>query len=122
MSDDPVDRMVAEVAAAMERTMARLEVMYASLDTSALERIAVGQEKLRTDFLAELDRTRHEIMGQVAELKAQLRDDIAVHMGVTEAAQHGNDNMRAELRALGEQIQKQLQRVEAELRELKGGP
>jgi hypothetical protein len=72
MSDDPLDRLGA-LAMAMEALFARFEGHYNSLHAEAAE--------LRTDVLAELGKTRSDIMGKVAELQdgiTGMRDDLTV--------------------------------------------
>lgn len=101
MSDEPpIDRMV-EVSAAIERTLARMEAMYASLDVAAIGRLQAGQTAvqaeiaglrtdlpsgigdlrtelrdkiagLRTDFLAEIGSRSADIMGKIVELRADV--------------------------------------------------
>lgn len=123
MSDNPdaVDPRLMELLQGLSR---RLEAFHRS-DGEAMARLEAGQTKLRVDFLDELGKTRADVMGKIAELKGEvsaIRDDIAVDLGSAEAAQRANDNTRAELRTLGEQVQviwKQLKRAEADIRELK---
>jgi hypothetical protein len=73
MSDEPpLDRLGA-LAKAMEALFERFEGAYKSLHADAAD--------LRTDVLAELGKTRSDIMGKVAELQdgiTGMRDDLAV--------------------------------------------
>jgi predicted nucleic acid-binding Zn-ribbon protein len=124
MSDDPFDARLAELNALMDRSMSRLEAFHSGTN-GVLERLEAGQKSLRADFLDELGKTRVELTGKFAEVKGEvsaIRDDIAVNIGSAEAAQRANDNTRADLRALGEQVQiiwKRMITIEADIRELK---
>jgi uncharacterized protein (UPF0335 family) len=94
----------------------------------ALIRLDEGQTSLRADFLAELGNTRSAIMDRVDRLENRvtaIRDDIDVAMGSTDAAQRVNDNTRADLRTLGEQVSvmwKQIKRLESQVRDITGNP
>jgi hypothetical protein len=81
MNDDLVARL-AEVAAAMDRLLARVDEMHAGQRAE--------NDVLRRDILGALGKTRADIMGKVVELQGQvmaISDDIAVEMGETEEAQ-----------------------------------
>jgi hypothetical protein len=83
---------------------------------------------LRTDMLAELGQTRGAIMGRVAELQASvtaIRDDIAVNMGGVDAVRQANDNTRADVIQMREQMSvmwKQIKTLEARVRGITGDP
>jgi hypothetical protein len=83
---------------------------------------------LRSDFLAELGKTRADIMDKVAGLQdavIRIRDDIAVNMGAVEQMDRVNDNMRSDLRQMREQMAvmwKQLKAAQEDIRSLKGDP
>jgi peptidoglycan hydrolase CwlO-like protein len=87
-----------------------------------------GQTSLRAEFLAELGNTRSAIMNRVDRLEnriTEIHNDIEVAMGSTEAAQRVNDNTRADLRTLGEQVSvmwKQIKRLESQVRDITGNP
>jgi chromosome segregation ATPase len=93
-----------------------------------VDRLEASQTSLRADFLAELGSTRGAIMDRIDRLEnrvAEIRDDIEVAMGSTEAAQRVNDNTRADLRTLGEQVSvmwKQIKRLESRVRDITGDP
>jgi hypothetical protein len=64
-----------------------------------------------------LDRLQDSLTG--------IRDDIAVNYGATDAARRANDNTREEMRSLAEVqmvMVRQINRMQAELRELRGEP
>ena len=83
---------------------------------------------LRTEFLAELGQTRAAITDRFDRLEnrvTEMRDDIEVAMGSTEAVQRVNDTTRADLRTLGEQVSimwKQIKRLEGRVRGITGEP
>jgi peptidoglycan hydrolase CwlO-like protein len=87
-----------------------------------------GQTSLRAEFLAELGNTRSAIMNRVDRLEnriTEIHGDMEVAMGSTEAAQRVNDNTRADLRTLGEQMSvmwKQIKRLESQVRDITGNP
>jgi len=72
---------------------------------------------LRTDLMGRMDRLQDSI--------TSMRDDIGVNMGATAHAVETNDNTRAELRSLGDVVtamSRQIQRLQADVRALKGEP
>jgi chromosome segregation ATPase len=124
-----------EVSAAMERTLARLEAMYATLDVAAMMRLEAGQAAvqaeiagLRTDFLSEIGNRSADIMGKVFELRTDIthiRDDIAVNMGAVDQVERINENTRSDMRQMREQMSvmwKQLKQAQEDIRTLKGEP
>lgn len=73
--------------------------------------------KLRTDLMARMDRLQDAITA--------IRDDIAVNLGTADQVRRANDNTRDELRALSEVVTtmlRQIQRLQTDVRELKGDP
>ena len=90
--------------------------------------LRADQATLRAEFLAELGNTRSAIMDRVDRLEnhiTAIHGDIEVAMGSTEAAQRVNDNTRADLRTLGEQVSvmwKQIKRLESQVRDITGNP
>jgi chromosome segregation ATPase len=93
-----------------------------------LGQLKAEQKSLRSDFLAELGRTRSDIMERVERLEDavnKIRDDIAVNMGAAEAVERANENTRADLRTLQEQMWimwKQIKQLQTEMREVRGDP
>jgi len=84
---------------------------------AALARLEAGQISLRVDLMARMDR--------LADALTLIRDDIAVNMGAAEAMERANDNTRADLRTLGEQVSvmwKQIKRLQTDMREIKRDP
>jgi methyl-accepting chemotaxis protein len=90
--------------------------------------LKVEQKSLRSDFLAELGRTRSDIMGRVERLEDavnRIRNDIAVNMGTVEQVERANQNTHADVRALQEQMSimwKQIKQLQSEMREVRGDP
>jgi chromosome segregation ATPase len=81
------------------------------------DRILAAIADLRIDLMARLDRLQNAITA--------IRDDISVNFGTAEAARRANDNTRDELRALTEQVSgmlRQIQRLQTDVRHLKGEP
>nr|WP_294556683.1 hypothetical protein [uncultured Rhodopila sp.] len=123
MSDSPVLAALARLEAGQTRLEAgqtRLEADITSLKGE--------QARLRSDFLAELGKTRADIMERVDRLEnavTLIRDDIAVNMGAVDAVERANDNTRADVRTLGEQMSvmwKQIKQLQSEMREVRGDP
>jgi chromosome segregation ATPase len=118
----------------LEAGQARLEVGQTQLEAglgqleAELGRLKAEQKSLRSDLLAELGRTRSDIMERVERLEnavTLIRDDIAVNMGAVEAVERANDNTRADVRSLHEPMSimwKQIKRLQTEMREIKGEP
>jgi hypothetical protein len=107
--------------------LARLEAGQASMQADRAS-LHTGFQTLRTDMLAELGQTRGAIMGRVAELQASvtaIRDDITVNMGRVDAVRQANDNTRADLVQMREQMSvmwKQIKTLEARVRGITGDP
>lgn len=86
----------------------------------------LGGEMTRLN--GEMTRLRVDLMGRMERLEDNLtaiRDDIATNYGTVEQAQRANDNTRAELRSLNEVVmlmQRQMQRLQSDVRTLKGDP
>jgi methyl-accepting chemotaxis protein len=116
MSDSPV------LAA-----LVRLEAGQTRLE-GELTSLKAEQTRLRSDFLSELGKTRADIMERVDRLEnavTLIRDDIAVNIGAAEAVERANDNTRADVRTLGQQVSvmwKQIKQLQSEMREVRGDP
>jgi chromosome segregation ATPase len=118
----------------LEAGLSQLDVKLSQLEPrlgqleAELGRLKAEQKSLRSDLLAELGRTRSDIMERVERLEnavTLIRDDIAVNMGAVEAVERANDNTRADVRSLHEQMSimwKQIKRLQTEMREIKGEP
>ena len=107
MSDDPTARILA-----------------------ALERLAAGQDRLRADFDkrgGEIDRLRGDLMARMDRLQDAItlqHDDVIVSMGAAERAERIARGASEETRALGEIVTvqtRQIQRLQSDIRQLKGG-
>ena len=144
MSDSPVLAALARLEAGQTRLEAgqtrleggssRLEDGYTRLEAGQtrleadITSLKGEQARLRSDFLAELGKTRADIMERVDRLEnavTLIRDDIAVNMGAVDAVERANDNTRADVRTLGEQMSvmwKQIKQLQSEMREVRGDP
>jgi chromosome segregation ATPase len=81
------------------------------------ERLARGQERLRVDLMARMERLENTVSG--------IRDDITVNMARADRAHAVADNTRDEVRLLGEQVNamgRQIQRLQTDMRQIKGEP
>src|SRR3954447_24273613 len=85
----------------LEAGLSQLDVKLSQLEPrlgqleAELGRLKAEQKSLRSDLLAELGRTRSDIMERVERLEnavTLIRDDIAVNMGAVEAVERANDN------------------------------
>ena len=123
MSDSPVLAALAR----LEAGQTRLEAGYTRLEADVTG-LKADQTRLRSDFLAELGKTRADIMERVDRLGnavTLIRDDIAVNMGAVDAVERANENTRADVRTLGEQVSvmwKQIKQLQSEMREVRGDP
>ena len=102
--------------AKLENGQAKLGGDVARLD-SGLAKLINEVLGLRTDMMARMDRLQNGFMA--------LRDDIGVNFGAAESVRRANDNTRDELRALGDvmgAMQRQIQRLQTDVRGLKGDP
>ena len=91
--------------------MSEFETILAMLAT--LER---GQVSLRADIIGKLEKIENELTA--------IRDDIGVNMGRADAVERSNENIRADVRSMQEQMTvhwRQIKRLETNVRELKGG-
>jgi chromosome segregation ATPase len=137
MSDSPVLAALARLEAGQSRIEAGqtgFDAMFAKLETgfagleAGLAGLEASQKSLRSEFPAELGKTRADIMERVDRLQhavTLIRDDVAVNMGAVEASSRVNENTRADLRTLGEQVSvmwKQLKQLQSEMREVRGDP
>jgi chromosome segregation ATPase len=130
MSDDPILSALARLEAgqaSMQADQASLRTGFQALHTG-FQTLRTDFHTLRTDMLAELGQTRGAIMGRMAELQASvtaIRDDIAVNMGGVDAVRQANDNTRADLVQMREQMSvmwKQIKTLEARVRGITGDP
>jgi chromosome segregation ATPase len=90
----------------LEAGLTRLETGQAELEAE-FGRLQAEQNSLRSDFLAELGRTRSDILERVERLEDavnRIRDDIAVNMGAVEQVERVNEHTRADVRTLREQM------------------
>ena len=114
MSDSPVLAALAR----LEAGQTRLEA-----DVTGLK---AEQTRLRSDFLAELGKTRADIMERIDRLQnavTAIQDDIAVNMGAVDSARHVNDNTREDLKQMREQMSvmwRQLKAVQVRVDEISG--
>ena len=115
-----------EGQAALATGQAKLETRLEKLEEGQAA-LATDQKSLRTDFLDELGKTRTDVMGKLAEVRSDLtgmRDDISVNMGAVDMVRQVNDNTRADVTQMREQISvmwKQLKQAQDDIRALKEG-
>jgi hypothetical protein len=89
-----------------------------------LRRLEAGQTRLETD----IGKLRADVMARIDRLQETVnatRDDIAVAMGSADQMQRANDNTRADLRTMQEQVSvmwKQIKRLETRVDGIEGGP
>ncbi len=101
MSDDKMQAILA--------TLERLEAGQATL--------SAGQAQLRVDLMARMDRMQDSLTG--------IPDDIAVAMGAANNAREKNARIQSDIDYLSEQAvikERQIQRLQTAVRELKGEP
>ena len=112
----------------LARRLDGLEQGQKRLDQS-LEGVEQGQREIVAlvgRVQAEATRTRSDIMARMDRLQdaiTAIRDDIAVNFGTPDQARRANDNTREDLRTLGDVVaamQKQIQRLQTEVRGLRG--
>jgi len=78
------------------------------------------------DVLTAIDRLRADLMARLDKHANQLnaiRDDIGVNFGTADAVRQANENTRDEVRSLGDVVtgmQRQIQRLQTQVRELRG--
>jgi chromosome segregation ATPase len=137
MSDDPILSALVRLEAgqaSLSTDFQTLRTDFQALQTdfqplrTDSQTLRTDFQALRTDFLAELGQTRGAIMEKVAELQSSvtaIRDDIAVNMGGVDAARQANDNTRADVTQMREQMSvmwKQIKTLEARVRGITGEP
>ena len=108
MSGDALGAILTMVTA-LQESVARLE-----RSTEKLER---GQDRLRVDLMERMDRFDNAL--------TSIRDDITVNMARADRAHEVADNTRREVQLLGEQVNamvRQIQRLQTDVRHLKGEP
>ena len=121
------DALVLAALTRLEAGQAQLQAGQTQLEAE-LGQLKAEQKALRTDFLAELGRTRGDIMERVERLEDavnRIRDDVAVNMGALEGVERANHNTRADVRTLQEQMSimgKQIKQLQTEMREVRGAP
>jgi hypothetical protein len=90
--------------------------------------IGAGLGSLREDVTRQLTEFRTVLMERMDRLQdaiTAIRDDIGATMTGSERAQEAADHTRDELRLLGEQVTvmaRQIQRLQTDVRQLKGEP
>jgi peptidoglycan hydrolase CwlO-like protein len=102
--------------AKLEAGQAKLEAAQAKLE-EGYKGLREDQTALRVGLMARMDRLQDTL--------TSIRDDIIVNMGRADRAHEAADSTRAELRALGEQVNamtRQITRLQTQVRELRGDP
>jgi hypothetical protein len=115
MSDDALGAILTMVTA-LQEGVARLERSQEKLERNQ-EKLERGHERLRVDLMERMDRFDNALTA--------IRDDITVNMGRADHAHEVADSTRREVRLLGEQVNamvRQIQRLQTDVRHLKGEP
>jgi chromosome segregation ATPase len=135
MSDDPILHAIARLEAmqeAMRNDIRDVRIDIGDVRThigdvrNDIQEVRADVRDVRADFLAELGARTATITGKVADLQgevAAIRDDIAVDMGALDQVERINENTRADVRQMREQMTimwKQLKAAQADIRELRG--
>ena len=97
----------------LEGTLGQLQGSLGQLESRMQASLGV----LRADVMERIDRLQHVV--------TLIRDDVAVNFGASSAVKLANDNTREELRALGDVVSamhRQIQRLQTDVRELRGEP
>jgi chromosome segregation ATPase len=82
-----------------------------------IERLRTDLDRLRVDVMARMDRLQNGI--------TSIRDDITVTTSMANRVHDANEHTREEVRALGDVVsamQKQISRLQSQVRELRGEP
>jgi peptidoglycan hydrolase CwlO-like protein len=112
-----------EGVARLERSQEKLESNQEKLERNQeklernQEKLERGHERLRIDVMERMDRLDNAL--------TSIRDDITVNMGRADHAHEVADSTRREVRLLGEQVNamvRQIQRLQTDVRHLKGEP
>lgn len=115
MSGDALAAILTMVPA-LQESVARLERTTEKLESSQ-EKLQRGQDRLRVDLMERMDRFDNALIS--------IRDDITVNMARADRAHEVADNTRREVQLLGEQVNamvRQIQRLQTDVRHLKGEP
>ena len=111
MSDDPAGRILSAIEALRTDLTVRIDRFEQRID-----HLEQGQTRLRTDIMDRIDRLQNAVTA--------IQDDIGVNMGRSDAVARAGQNTRDELRALNEVVAgmgRQIHRLQAEVRALRGG-
>ncbi len=115
MSDDQIARILAALER-LETGQAQLATDVTTLRTDVTT-LRTDVTTLRTEVMARIDRLQNTV--------TTIRDDITVNMGRADQAHRAADNVRDELRALNDVVSgvmRQVQRLQSDVRELRGEP
>lgn len=145
MSDEPMARILT-VLERLEAGQDQLRTEQAQLRTELLSELGRNRAELRSELVqlrteqqGEQAQLRAELLSELVQLRADLmarvdrvqntltsiRDDITVNMGRADHAHRAADNVRDELRALSDVVTgviRQVQRLQSDVRELRGEP
>ncbi len=108
----------------MEHVESRLQAGIGQLES----RLQAGLGQLESRIQASFGVLRSDVMERIDRLQnvvTLIRDDVAVNFGSSSAVKLANDNTREELRALGDVVSamhRQIQRLQTDVRELRGEP
>jgi len=130
MADDTTAR----ILAALEETRAALATQLARLDEKVVGVVArLAEDVSRLDgnlsrLDEKLDRTRADLMARMDRLQdamTALRDDVTVNFGIADRVDSVAESARKETRALAEVVtamQRQIARLQSDVRQLRGEP
>lgn len=123
MSDNPILAALAELSATMTGRLDAMGNRFDATDSrldavvARLEHVESGQDRFRVDLMGRIDRLQNQF--------TSLRDDVAVNFGRADKAEEAADGTRRELRALSDIVsamERQIQHLQTDVRQLKGEP
>jgi chromosome segregation ATPase len=116
---------VAALATRAELAQVRAELTQVRLDLMGrMDRLEAGQERLETSQTS-LRADTMERMDRLQDSLTDIRNDIGVNFGASDAVKRANDNTREEVRALSEMMSALVRKVralETRVREITGDP
>jgi exonuclease VII small subunit len=127
MSDDSTTRILS-ILAKLESGQAKLEAGQAKLESglAGLTRVQAELGRAQAGLAERLDRTRIELMARMDRLQDALtlqQDETIVNLGAAERAERIATAAQDVVRSLSEQVTvmvRQIHRLQADVRELKG--
>jgi uncharacterized coiled-coil DUF342 family protein len=124
MSDEPDN----PTLAALARLEAGQATLQQSVSAQATRAELTQQSVAALATRAELTQMRVDLMARMDRLEdglTAIRDDIAMNFGTADAVKRANDNIREEVRSLGEMVSalaRKVRALETRVREIAGDP